>query len=90
MAELCPKWKGLISLVVFCALSRACSGGFVTIKKAERTIDISSQLIKVNAFITYENKDSKPVSSILFSSDPEWKGDLSYIAAKVSDHKDVG
>ena len=58
--------------------------GSLVINKAERTIDISSQLIKVSAAITYENKDASAVSSILFSSDPEWKGDLSYIAAKVS------
>ncbi|XP_043230120.1 dolichyl-diphosphooligosaccharide--protein glycosyltransferase subunit 1-like [Amphibalanus amphitrite] len=68
---------------ILIGVSLVSGSGSVVIKKAERTIDISSQLIKVNAIITYENSDAKPISSILFSSDPEWKGDLSFIAAKV-------
>lgn len=77
--------KALLAVLILCGVSLAWGSSSVVIKKAERTIDISSQLIKVNAIITYENKDTKPISSILFSSDPEWSGDLSYIAAKVGD-----
>ena len=77
--------KSMLAVVTLLGLSVASGSASVAIKKVERTIDISSQLIKVNAIITYENNDAKPISSILFSSDPEWKGDLSFIAAKVSE-----
>ena len=72
--------------MVLCVVSLVSGTGSdsVVIKKAERTIDISSQLIKLNAIITYENNDAKPISSILFSSDPDWNGDLSFIGAKVN------
>ena len=76
--------KLLVTALIICGVCAAFVNGSLVIQKAERTIDISSQLIKVSAAITYENKDASAISTILFSSDPEWKGDLSYIAAKVS------
>ena len=82
--------RALLTIVILCGFSIASGSASVVIKKAERTIDISSQLIKVNAIITYENNDANPISSILFSSDPEWKGDLSFIGAKVITEEIVG
>ncbi|XP_037068406.1 dolichyl-diphosphooligosaccharide--protein glycosyltransferase subunit 1-like [Pollicipes pollicipes] len=73
--------KALMLVFISCSVS-LCSGN-VDVKKVERTIDLSSQLIKVNAILTIENKDAKPLSSFLVASDPDSKGSLAYINAKV-------
>lgn len=76
-------FKILLLVLFFCGLSSSDSN--VNVKKVDRTIDLTSQLIKVNAAITLENKGSNALSSFLVASDPETKGKLAYISAKVGD-----
>ncbi len=54
------------------------------VSKVSRTIDASSQLVKVNLELALENTDSSGVNSFLLCVDPEFTGHLAYIGAHVS------
>ena len=50
----------------------------------ERSIDVSSQLVRITSKITAENKATSPVSNYFIAIDPEEAKQLSYISASVS------
>ena len=57
----------------------------LVISSCDRTIDMSSQLVKVTQKIVLDNKGQGAVKSFLFSIDPTLKDKVSFIEAKVGD-----
>lgn len=53
-------------------------------KNVERTIDLTSQLVKITATITLENAGSEPTGNFLILLEPYTTGNLSYISVKDS------
>ncbi|XP_044764773.1 dolichyl-diphosphooligosaccharide--protein glycosyltransferase subunit 1 [Coccinella septempunctata] len=51
-------------------------------KNVERTIDLTSHLVKLTATITLENTGSSPISNYLVVLEPETAGNLSFISVK--------
>lgn len=58
-------------------------------KNVDRTIDLTSQLVKISYKITLEHKAKKPISSYLFIVPNEEREQLSFISAKDSSKKDL-
>lgn len=52
------------------------------VKQLDRSIDISSQLVKVSCKIQLENAGKSPVSKFLFSVEPNFKNQVSFIIAQ--------
>ena len=52
--------------------------------KVDRTIDVSSQLVKVSLDISLENGDSVALSDFVLSIDPEHVEHLAYVGATVT------
>ncbi|XP_045482474.1 dolichyl-diphosphooligosaccharide--protein glycosyltransferase subunit 1 [Harmonia axyridis] len=51
-------------------------------KNVERSIDLTSQLVKITATITLENIGTSPISNYLVVLEPATEGNLSFISAK--------
>lgn len=51
-------------------------------KNVERSIDLTSQLVKITATITLENTGPSPISNYLVVLEPESAGNLSFISVK--------
>lgn len=58
-------------------------------KNVDRTIDLTSQLVKISYKITLEHKAKKPISSYLFIVPNEEREQLAFISAKDSSKKDL-
>ncbi|KAL0901894.1 hypothetical protein ABMA27_007045 [Loxostege sticticalis] len=61
----------------------------VKFKNVDRTIDLSSQLVKISQKITLENSGKSPVKSFLVAVEASSKNNLAYIGAKDSSGKDL-
>nr|CAG4650097.1 EOG090X04O4 [Sida crystallina] len=59
----------------------------LTIKNAERTIDVSSQLAKITHRLTLSNNDKTPVKNFKFDIEPKVKDNLSFFKAQLTDGK---
>lgn len=55
----------------------------LVVKSCDRTVDLSSQLVKMSFKLTLENKGQEPVKTFLFSLDPELKPKVAFIGATV-------
>lgn len=79
-------FKGIIVCTLLsCFVSipqEAVNNGIVN-NKVERTIDVSSQLVKISTKITLENAGKSPVAHYLFTVEPEVKAHLAYIGGSV-------
>lgn len=58
-------------------------------KNVDRTIDISSQLVKISYKITLEHKEGKPVGSYVFVLPTAEQQYLSYLSIKDSAKKEL-
>lgn len=61
----------------------------INIKNVERTIDISSQLVKITSKVTLENTGKSPVKNFLLAVENSGKENLAFIGAKDSYTKDL-
>ncbi|XP_075992622.1 dolichyl-diphosphooligosaccharide--protein glycosyltransferase subunit 1 [Anticarsia gemmatalis] len=61
----------------------------IKIKNVDRTIDISSQLVKITSKITLENTGGSPVKSFLLAAEDNAKNNIAFFGAKDSSNKDV-
>lgn len=59
------------------------------IRNLERTIDLSSQLVKIVSKITLENTGKSPVKNFLIAVESSAKSNLAFIGAKDSNSKDL-
>lgn len=74
----------LLFVISFSKCEDAIFSGIVN-SKVERTIDLASQLVKINTKITVENTGKTPVIYFLFTIEPEIRNHLAFIGAVVSD-----
>ncbi|XP_050343635.1 dolichyl-diphosphooligosaccharide--protein glycosyltransferase subunit 1 [Nymphalis io] len=61
----------------------------IKIKNVDRSIDISSQLVKITSKLTLENTGKVPVKNFLLSVEGAAKRNLAFISAKDSNNKDL-
>ncbi|CAG9581076.1 unnamed protein product [Danaus chrysippus] len=61
----------------------------VRIKNVDRSIDISSQLVKISSKITFENAGKVPVKQFLLAVEGAAKNNLAFIGARDSNNKDL-
>lgn len=82
----------LVSLAVFAAVI-LCAQSAIDVeienKNVDRTIDLTSQLVKISYKITLEHKTKKPITSYLFMVPTEERERLAFISAKDSSKKDL-
>merc|ERR1719266_905677 len=77
------------ALVLVCLAVAAVQAGYDSINKdivvtnCERSLDISSQLVKLNHKISFQNNGQGAVKSVLFSMDPTLQDKVSFIEATV-------
>ncbi|XP_055546623.1 dolichyl-diphosphooligosaccharide--protein glycosyltransferase subunit 1 [Wyeomyia smithii] len=84
--------KGFLFLAaIFACLFSAQSAIDVEIenKNVDRTIDLTSQLVKISYKITLEHKAMKPINSYLFIVQNDERDRLAYISAKDSSKKEL-
>ena len=71
-------------LVVFALLATGSeAGNNLVITNADRTIDISSQLVKVNHKLTLSNNGQSDASDFIFAVSAGSHGKLSHVSAQV-------
>lgn len=58
-------------------------------KNVDRTIDLSTQLLKISTKITLENSGKSPLKSFLIAVEPSSKNHLAFIGAKDGNNKDL-
>ncbi|MCP6116885.1 hypothetical protein NL387_26725, partial [Klebsiella pneumoniae] len=61
----------------------------IKLKNVDRTVDISTQLVKVVSKIVLENSGKSPVKHFLFAVEEAAKNNLAFIGAKDSNSKDL-
>ncbi|XP_037301440.1 dolichyl-diphosphooligosaccharide--protein glycosyltransferase subunit 1 [Manduca sexta] len=61
----------------------------IKIKNVDRTIDVSSQLVKIASKITVENAGNSPVKNFLIAVEESAKNNLAFIGAKDSNSKEI-
>ncbi|XP_011563062.3 dolichyl-diphosphooligosaccharide--protein glycosyltransferase subunit 1 [Plutella xylostella] len=61
----------------------------IKIKNVDRTIDISTQLVKISTKITLENTGKAPVKNFLLAVEASAKDNLAFIGAKDSNGKEL-
>lgn len=54
------------------------------LSRVTREVDLSSPLVKQKVIMVVENKGSKPVTSVLYTVEPQLSGKVGYINAQVS------
>lgn len=84
--------KSLLYLAVLGTVSisaRAAIDVEIENKNVDRTIDLTSQLVKISYKITLEHKAKKPVSTYLFIVPNDERDRLSFISAKDSSKKEL-
>jgi hypothetical protein len=60
----------------------------LTILSADRTIDISTQVVQVMNKLKIENTNASPTKVLLFSIDPLLKNNLAFVGASTKDGKE--
>lgn len=78
-----------ISLCSFFALTCAAVNADIENKNVERTIDLTSQLVKISYKITIEHKGKKPIQAYSFVVPEDEREHLAYISAKDSLKKEI-
>jgi len=77
------------ALLLFCLTVAAVQAAYDSINKdlvvtnCERSLDISSQLVKMNHKVSFQNNGQGAVKSVLFSMDPTLQDKVSFIEATV-------
>jgi len=77
------------ALLLFCLTVAAVQAAYDSINKdlvvtnCERSMDISSQLVKMNHKVSFQNNGQGAVKSVLFSMDPTLQDKVSFIEATV-------
>ena len=77
------------ALLLVCLTVAAVRAGYDSINKdlvvssCERSLDISSQLVKINHKLSFQNNGQGAVKSVLFSMDPTLQDKVSFIEATV-------
>ncbi|CAH2262967.1 jg18683 [Pararge aegeria aegeria] len=61
----------------------------INIKNVDRTIDISSQLVKITSKVTLENTGKSPVKNFLLAVEGTGKAKLAFIGTKDGNNKDL-
>ncbi|XP_045447098.1 dolichyl-diphosphooligosaccharide--protein glycosyltransferase subunit 1 [Melitaea cinxia] len=61
----------------------------IKIKNVDRSIDISSQLVKITSKVTLENTGKAPVKNFLLAVEGAARNNLAFIGAKDSSNKDL-
>ncbi|XP_025837393.1 dolichyl-diphosphooligosaccharide--protein glycosyltransferase subunit 1 [Agrilus planipennis] len=79
----------MFNLLILCALfinaySLETVNKQIVNKNIERSIDLSSQLVKISATLTVENTGKESASNILILLEPKTKSNVSYISVKNS------
>lgn len=77
----------VLAAVIFCAHSAI--DVEIENKNVDRTIDLTSQLVKISYKITLEHKAKKPITSYLFMVPTEERERLAFVSAKDSSKKDL-
>nr|CAG4634736.1 EOG090X04O4 [Alona affinis] len=79
-------------LVLFCILAGLISASVgdspIVIKSADRTIDVTSQLVKITHRLTLSNTGKSAINSFDFTVDAKSQEHLSYIKAQLADSKE--
>lgn len=83
--------SSILAFLVLCASSAVFSAVDVEIenKNVDRTIDLTSQLVKISYKITLEHKSKKAITNYVFLMPLDDCEDLSYISARDSAKKDM-
>ncbi|XP_077983571.1 dolichyl-diphosphooligosaccharide--protein glycosyltransferase subunit 1-like [Glandiceps talaboti] len=83
-------YRHLVYLAIFTSLlslsTNAKSGSInadIRIKKAERTVDLVSQLVKQTTILTLENGGGSSVESFLIATEPALANSLAYVGATI-------
>lgn len=71
----------LLLTLTFCSSSSI--NDKLVVSKVSRTIDVSTQLVKVSLELSLENTDSAEVNFFLLSIDPNYIGHLAYVGASI-------
>ncbi|KAJ8735302.1 hypothetical protein PYW07_006922 [Mythimna separata] len=61
----------------------------IRFKNVDRTIDISSQLVKISSKLTLENTGGTPVKNFLIAVESAAKNNVAFVGAKDSNNKDL-
>ncbi|CAG9796933.1 unnamed protein product [Diatraea saccharalis] len=61
----------------------------VKFKNVDRTIDLTSQLVKITSKITLENSGKSPVKNFLLAVEASTKNNLAFVGAKDNSNKDL-
>ncbi|XP_047985328.1 dolichyl-diphosphooligosaccharide--protein glycosyltransferase subunit 1 [Leguminivora glycinivorella] len=61
----------------------------IKIKNVDRTIDITSQLVKISSKITLENTGSSPVKQFLLALEGSAKNNIAFVGAKDNNNKEL-
>ncbi|KAF6214963.1 hypothetical protein GE061_009708 [Apolygus lucorum] len=87
------KIKGVLG-VLFCALfifnvkistANEVNVKDIVVKNVDRSVDISTQLVKISSKIQLENTGKSPVGKFLFSVEPNVKEQVAFISAETAD-----
>ena len=70
-------------LAVVCAAKVEVPNADVSVTSLERTLDMSSQLVKSSVKATLVNGGAKPVKTVHWAVDPAYAGHVTHIAASV-------
>ena len=70
-------------LAVVCAAKVEVPNADVSVTSLERTLDMSSQLVKSSVKATLVNGGAKPVKTLHWAVDPAYAGHVTHIAASV-------
>jgi len=79
----------LLTLIISCGLLASSFAATVTVnpdlnvKSLDRTIDMTTQLVKMSHKVTLENKGKSPAKTFLFSIDPSLRSKVAHIGATV-------
>lgn len=59
----------------------------VVITNVDRSVDITTQIVKITSKITLSNKGKNPVAFFLFAVEPETKSHVSFLSCSTTDGK---
>lgn len=90
MAKLRFSFIFLLYIVINCASVNVDNiSSDIRLKNVDRSIDISSQLVKITSKITLENTGATPVKNFLIAVEEFAKKNVAFIGAKDSNNKDL-
>ncbi|KAG5866212.1 hypothetical protein JTB14_035253 [Gonioctena quinquepunctata] len=79
----------IFSFLLVCANALEKINNQLVIKNVERSIDLTSQLVKINTAITFENTGKDPIRNLLIVEEPNILGEVSYLSVKDSTKEDL-